>query len=82
MNNVKIVPNSKFNLFSLTKRQNDGWILGGNKDSIWLEKDGAKIKFDIRIETAEGVIFAIYIKRNTGEVSNVSADKTTRMSVN
>ena len=39
---IMYTPNSRFNLFSMTKRMQDGWTLGGNKESIWLMKDGQK----------------------------------------
>ena len=76
---MEIVPDSQFNLFSITKRQKMGWKLGGDKNAIWIEKEGLKILFDIKIETKEGVIFAAYIKRDMGEVSCVSADKKKAM---
>ena len=82
MKGVKIVPSSRFNLFSITKRQKDGWILGGDNKLIWLENQGTMIEFDMKIETTEGVIFAIYIKRGTEEISNVSTDRTMKVSVN
>ena len=41
----------------------DGWILGGNKESMWLEKGDQKIKFDIKISTPKGALFCIYFKR-------------------
>ena len=31
-------PNSKFNLFSITKRLEDGYELGGDKEAIWISK--------------------------------------------
>ena len=40
MEDVKIIPNNKFNLFSVTKRQKAGWILSGNDKHITLTKDG------------------------------------------
>ena len=65
MQNVKIVPGSKFSLFSFAKRQKAGWKLGGDTAFIWLEKDKQKIQFDIHIETNERAIFAAYIKKKT-----------------
>jgi len=70
MKGVKHVPNSKFNLFSVTKRLKDGWKLHGDKHSMWLEKKDMKVVFDIRVDTKEGCIFAIYIKRNEGSELN------------
>ena len=49
--------------FSMTKRMQDGWTLGGNKESIWLTKDGQKLFFDIKISTPKGALFCMYFKR-------------------
>ena len=39
MKNVKLVPNSKYNLFSVTQRVVDGWKIGGDKKKgLYLEK--------------------------------------------
>eukprot|EP00957_Ditylum_brightwellii_P034200 2591820-Ditylum_brightwellii.AAC.1 len=71
------MPGSSCNLFSLTKRLNQRWTLGGNSDSIWLKKGGQKIVFDIKIKTPKGAIYAIYTKRHpsgTSEVATVGRD--------
>ena len=71
-------PSAEFNLFSLTKRLDQGWILGGNKNSIWISKGEKKIEFDIKIETPKGAIFAAYFKCKLcegDEVAAVLADK-------
>jgi hypothetical protein len=59
------LPKAKYNLFSITKLQNDGWTLGGNADAIWLTKGDIEIKFDIKIPTPKGVLYAMYHQRNT-----------------
>jgi hypothetical protein len=51
ISNVTHLPKGKYNLFSITKLQNDGWTLGGNADAIWLTKGDIEIKFDIKIPT-------------------------------
>jgi hypothetical protein len=38
MTHVAYVPTSKFNLFTLTRMMINNWILGGDENSIWLEK--------------------------------------------
>jgi hypothetical protein len=48
---VTLLPTTAFNLFSLTKMIEKGWILHGNDDMIWLEKDDKTVKFDIKIKT-------------------------------
>ena len=45
---VVYVPGSNFNLFSLSKRLENGWKLGGDATAIWLAKGGNKITFDIK----------------------------------
>jgi len=84
MSDVKIVPDNKFNLFSVTKRQKNGWKLHGDHKSIWLEKAGNVIRFDILIKTKEGTIFAMYLKRTSRsdqEVTGLGTDSTMRLSV-
>jgi hypothetical protein len=44
MTHVAYVPASKFNLFSLTRMMINNWILGGEENSIWLEKDISTVK--------------------------------------
>jgi hypothetical protein len=65
ISDVTHLPKAKYNLFSITKLQNDGWTLGGNADAIWLTKGDVGIKFDIKIPTPKGVLYAIYHQRNT-----------------
>ena len=71
-------PSSEFNLFSLTKRLDDGWTLGGDSDIFWISKGDKKVVFDIKIKTPKGAIFAAYFKRDLigqDEVAAVVADK-------
>jgi hypothetical protein len=42
MTHVAYFPTSKFNLFSLTRMMINNWILGGDTNSIWLEKGRRK----------------------------------------
>ena len=48
LTNVSVVPSSAFNLFSITKMQLQGWVLGGNKDNLWITKGRRTIRFDIK----------------------------------
>jgi hypothetical protein len=73
MTHVAYVPTSKFNLFSLTRMMINNWILGGDENSIWLEKGRKKIVFDIEITTATGAIYCAYKKRKF-ELTNLSTD--------
>ena len=45
-------------LFSLTKWLEDGWVLGGNQDALWISKGAVKIVFGIKIKVPKGAIFA------------------------
>jgi hypothetical protein len=73
LRNVKHVKSARFNLFSITKRQKDSWLLSGNSKKIWTEKGEYKIVFDIQIETPEGLIFALHHKRKeTGKEINAA----------
>ena len=36
INEMVYSPSAEFNLFSLTKILDEGWTLGGDKDSIWI----------------------------------------------
>ena len=76
MTNVTVMPNGGFNLFSVTKMQKDGWLLHGDSTCIELSKGEARIKFDIAIPTARGLLFAMCFKRQN-EVVAVGVDKTT-----
>jgi hypothetical protein len=75
MTHVAYVPTSKFNMFSLTRMMISNWILGGDENSIWLEKGRNKIVFDIKITTSTGAIYCAYMKRKF-ELTNLSTDGT------
>lgn len=81
MTEVKHVPNSKFNLFSITKRQHAGWKLGGNETAIWIKKAGNVIKFDIKINIREGMLFTAYIQQDNDEITDITHDGRPRLSV-
>ena len=65
LKDVAIVPNSGYNLFSLTKMMSAGWKLIGDKKSLKLKKDKDEINFDITIPTPEGVVYGMYIRRDS-----------------
>jgi hypothetical protein len=72
---VAYVPTSKFILFSLTRMMINNWILGGDENNIWLDKERNKITFDIKIMTSTGAIYCAYMKRKF-ELTNLSTDGT------
>ena len=59
MRDISHLPNTKFNLFSISKLQNNRWLLFRNKDKIWIKKGEHKVMFDIN--TPKGAVGAIYI---------------------
>jgi hypothetical protein len=62
LKDVAYLPTSKFNLFSVTKLQRDGWFLHGNKNQIKLTKGNNLVVFDIVIDTPKGAIYEMYLK--------------------
>ena len=69
LTSVAIQKKGDFNLFSITRAIKEGWLLGGNKTSLWLEKDGKILRFDICITTPRGMVFCAYLQRtNEGEL--------------
>jgi hypothetical protein len=70
---VALTKGSPFNLFSLTKAMQQGWILGGDNTSrITLTKGTNVLKFDIPIVTPKGVVYAMYMRRTEVAASSVS----------
>ena len=75
LTNVSVVPSSTFNFFSITKMQLQGWVLGSDKDNLWITKGRRTIWFDIKIEVPEGCVFAMYVTRQReSEMGNVAAE--------
>jgi len=72
---VAHIPTSKFNLFSSSKRQLNGWLLHGDDKKIWLTKGGAKVVFDIVIRTRKGAVFCGYFKRKSSDEIGATALK-------
>jgi hypothetical protein len=57
-------------------------LSSGNSEKIWIEKGEHKIVFDIRIETPEGLIFALHHKQNKlVEKSMLQGQKTSHQNV-
>jgi hypothetical protein len=79
---VTLILGGRFNLFSISKLQIEGWIMHRVKNGIMLTKGDKTIVFDIVIPTPKGAVFAMYFKRTlaTGtEIANpsVTAEGTT-----
>jgi hypothetical protein len=71
LQDVCVLPNGKFNLFSTSKLQKKGWVMYGDDKKVRLTKDGHEILFDIVIDTDQGRLYGMCLKR-TVEVANVS----------
>jgi hypothetical protein len=44
---------------------NNGWILGGDHETMWLTKGERTVTFDIKIPTPKGTLYAMYFKRES-----------------
>ena len=75
MKNVSVVPTSGFNLFSLTKMMNAGWTLHGNEDAILLTKGKMRLCFDIKVDTPQRAVYAMYIKRTEIPTAGIDEKK-------
>ena len=60
---VTYIPDSNFNLCSLSKLLNSGWEMSGTEDKIVMTKGDTSLEFDIKISTHEGAIFCGCFKR-------------------
>jgi hypothetical protein len=60
---VMVTKGAAYNLLSLTQFTEKGWLMSGNSESIVVSKEDVYLKFDIKINTSRGAIFAIYFKR-------------------
>ena len=64
--NIKInhCPEGRFNLLSISKFQQEGWLLHGDENRIWLTKGTTTLLFDIKISTRKSVLYCAYLKRD------------------
>ena len=61
---MDVIPESHYNLISITKLMEEGHKVSGNKkDGLSVEKGGLIIKFDIRVETPKGELWCAYIRQ-------------------
>ena len=80
LDDVKYNPTYNFNLLSLTKMMAKGWKVEGTEDMFIASKDGQVIKFDIKVHTATGTIYACRYVRNT-DISAASTAHGTTMNI-
>ena len=62
LTDVSICPQSAYNLFSLTRMVEQGWIMSGDKNGISIKKGKSKVLFDIKISTPKGALYCMYLK--------------------
>jgi hypothetical protein len=64
LSNDDVIPESHYNMISLTKLIEEGHnVIGNKKDGMSVKKGGWVIKFDIRIKTPKGVLWCAHIRR-------------------
>ena len=81
LKDVQHNPTHSFNLFSPTKAmQNDEKLTGDKNYGLQLSKCGHTVKFDIKVKSRCGVIYAGHFKQDQ-EVSALSTDIGTAMSI-
>ena len=84
LQNANVIPESHYNLISITKLMEEGHKITGNKkDSITLQKGSQVIKFDIKVETPKGVLWCAYIKQpeSDGEIAARMSNNQPKRSV-
>jgi hypothetical protein len=75
---VTLISGGRFNLFSISKLQMEGWIMRGDRDGITLRKGDKSLVFDIVVPTPNGAVFAMYLQRKRAtEIANPSVNGTT-----
>ena len=76
MKKVRYSLRRKFNLLNYKRRLVYGWDLGGEIITIWLRNNEKTIKFDIKINTKEGIICVSYVNQQflTQEVATLGSD--------
>ena len=71
MMNVSYMLNGKYNLFSVTKLQQNGWALKGDEEKMELTKGKSKVVFDIMIKMPKGAVCAMYFRRTSGSGAKI-----------
>ena len=79
LKDVQYNPKSNFNLFSIRKAIKEGCKLSGDKKGLVLTKGNAKLVFDIKIPTKNGVVFCAYLQREY-EITAILASTCKTMS--
>ena len=61
MVNVAHCPEIRCNVYNLTMKLLEEWVLHGNKDAILIAKGNEKLYFDIKLKTKRGVMYCILL---------------------
>ena len=80
LKDVQYNPKSNFNLFRIGKAIKQSWKLSGNQEHLVLMKVSAKLVFDIKIITKNGVIFCVYLEREN-EISAILVSTGMKISI-
>ena len=77
LQDVIVVPQSKFNLLSIPVFLEKGWVLKGDKENIKLIKGNLEIKFDIKIKTPRGALYCVkFVRKVRNEIQNIAVPAT------
>ena len=64
LTDVAYVPNGRYNLFSITKMMNKGWVVTGSiGNGIALQKGANRLTFQEKIQTPKGTLYAAIFNR-------------------
>jgi hypothetical protein len=75
-------PDSPYNVLSITKKMKEGWTLSGDdQNGLSLVKNGICISFDIRVDTPEGVLWCVYLRRPIEEQAIIQMDTSMKMNM-
>ena len=78
LKDIQYNPKLNFNLFSIAKAIKEDWKLSGNQEGLILTKGNAKLVFNIKIITKNGVIFCEYLQREYEIAAVLASTGTTR----
>jgi hypothetical protein len=69
------LPDSIFNLLSLKRMIQGGWVMHGNVDEITMTKGNQTMRFGIKVLTKKGLLFCIFLKRK-GKILGGAAEQS------
>jgi hypothetical protein len=75
LSDVIFLPNDCYNLISITKFMQSEWNLEGSEYMILSRKNDKILTFDIKLETSQGVLFAVRIKNGQESIAATINDK-------